>query len=310
MGAGAGIYWFFNGFKELKSKRIIQNIPTSKINTGAVGTNVEIKGRIISEAGKLKTAPISGIPCVIYSLEIQKLKRNKNSSSWIKIDQFYSDKAFYVDDKSGATALVYLDGAKISRKGELKKYRIHSRQFSTMPSRLKESLNNNIKKLKKFKYFNDPSWYHYGEYRFREWCFKAGEELYVLGHAQSGLKQLKRKKIKFNTFLRAKKLIEKNPELQSKYDTNKDGSLDPIELEHGAKILAKDLSEKYSPKKLEELLPKTKLIFKRLKGQPFHISNMREEELVKQLTFISTLKIWGGPALAIACSIYLFFTFS
>ncbi len=29
IGAGAGLYFFFTGFKELKSKRTIQDIPTS-----------------------------------------------------------------------------------------------------------------------------------------------------------------------------------------------------------------------------------------------------------------------------------------
>jgi hypothetical protein len=54
------VAWFIKGFKELKIKRTIQNIPTSKINTGAVGTDVEIKGNIIVEKDKLVTAPIFG----------------------------------------------------------------------------------------------------------------------------------------------------------------------------------------------------------------------------------------------------------
>ena len=59
IGLGIGIYFFFAGFKELKSKRILQNIPTSKINTGAVGTNVEVTGRIVCEKDQIVQAPIS-----------------------------------------------------------------------------------------------------------------------------------------------------------------------------------------------------------------------------------------------------------
>jgi len=51
VGAVMGVVWFFRGFKELKIKRTIQNIPTSKIKTGAVGTDVEIKGNIVAETG-------------------------------------------------------------------------------------------------------------------------------------------------------------------------------------------------------------------------------------------------------------------
>jgi hypothetical protein len=60
IGLGFGIYFFFAGFKELKLKRIIQNILTSKINTGAVGTNFEVAGRIVSEKDQIVQAPISG----------------------------------------------------------------------------------------------------------------------------------------------------------------------------------------------------------------------------------------------------------
>jgi len=76
-----GLTLFVKGFLELKFKRIIQNIPTSKINTGAIGTNVEIKAKIISEKDKLVTSPISGVPCVFYSIQIQKMKRSKKQNS-------------------------------------------------------------------------------------------------------------------------------------------------------------------------------------------------------------------------------------
>ncbi len=78
IGLGLGIYFFFAGFRELKSKRIIQNIPTSKINTGAVGTNVEVTGRIVCEKDQIVHAPISGRPCAFYSIEIQRWERNRS----------------------------------------------------------------------------------------------------------------------------------------------------------------------------------------------------------------------------------------
>ena len=122
IGLGLGIYFFFAGFKELKSKRIIQNIPTSKINTGAVGTNVEVTGQIVSEKDQIVQAPISGRPCAFYSIEIQRWERNRNyrgsslgshssrtgfnRGHWVTIESFYSSKGFFIDDKSGANAMV------------------------------------------------------------------------------------------------------------------------------------------------------------------------------------------------------------
>jgi len=124
LAVGGGLYFFFQGFRELKLKRIIQNIPTSKINTGAIGTNVEIKAQIVTEKDQLVNSPISGLPCVFYSIEIQKLKRSKNSTYWKIIDKFYSHKGFYVDDNSGANPLVLVDGASITHQGQQKNFRM------------------------------------------------------------------------------------------------------------------------------------------------------------------------------------------
>ena len=304
MAVGGGMYFFVQGFNQLKFKRIVQNIPTSKINTGAVGTNVEIKARIISEKDKLVTSPISSVPCVFYSIEIQKLKRSKNRTYWQTIDKFYSHKGFYVDDNSGANALVLVDGAKITRKGKEKIFRMRSNNFEEMPLNLRTALNANQTKLKRFK-LKDTSWLFSKEYRFLEWTFKENDAVYVLGFAESGIKAPKRKKLKFKSFLKAKKLIEGDAKLQKKFDTDQDGFLNPDELDRGAKKIAEQLESNYSTKKVEDLSLKTKMIFKKKKPHPFHISNMKEEELVKSIGWKSSLMIWGGPALTIGGSIYL-----
>jgi len=299
-----GLTLFVKGFLELKFKRIIQNIPTSKINTGAIGTNVEIKAKIISEKDKLVTSPISGVPCVFYSIQIQKLKRSKNRTYWQTIDKFYSHKGFYVDDNSGANALVLVDGAKITREGKEKQFRMSSNNFDEMPPNLRTALTVNRAKLKRFK-LKDTSWLFSKNYRFVEWCFQEGEEIYILGFAESGIKAPQRKKLKFKTFLKAKKMIEADAKLQKKFDTDQDGLLNPDELELGAKKIAAQLEDQYSVKKVEELSLKTKMIFKKKKPHPFHISNMKEEDLVKSVGLSSGLMIWGGPALTIGGSVYL-----
>ena len=305
VGAVMGVVWFYKGFKELTVKRTIQNIPTSKINTGAVGTDVEIKGNILVEQDKLVSAPISGKQCAFYHIEIQEERRRKNSTYWKTIDQFYSSKGFYVDDKSGATALVMVKGAKVHRKGKVADYIVKSSNFDEMPDLLRETLTSNSNKLKKFK-LKKTSWLLSGKYRFVEWYFMPNEEVYVLGHAESGLRLQKIKKPKLEYFLKAKKALQKDKKLAARFDANRDGKLDPGELERGAKILAQRLSDKYSKEKLEELIPKTKLIFKKVKPHPFVISNRSERELVEHMGTWSTVKIFGGPALTVACAFYLY----
>jgi hypothetical protein len=309
VGAVMGVVWFIKGFKELKIKRTIQNIPTSKIKTGAVGTDVEIKGNIIVEKERVVTAPISGKPCALYHIEIQVERRRKNNTYWATVDQFYSHEGFYVDDQSGATALVLVKGARVNQKSKTENYYFNSSNMDELPDLLQKSLKTNQHKLKSFK-LKKSSWLFSAKYRIREWHFMPNEVVYVLGHAESGLRFEKIKKPKMKYFLRAKKAIQEEEKLRARYDTNRDGKLDHGELERGAQILAQRLSDKYSKEKLEELMPKTKLIFKKKKPHPFVISNRPEGELVKHMGTWSALKIWGGPVLTVACVWYLFTTLS
>lgn len=310
VGAVMGVVWFVKGFKELRIKRTIQNIPTSRISTGAVGTDVEVKGNVIMEEEKRVIAPISGRSCAIYHIEIQIEQRRKNSTYWQTIDQIYSHDGFYVDDQSGATALVLVDGARINHKSKTKDYYFNSSEMDSLPELLRQSLTLNQHKLKKFK-FKKTSWLFSAKYRIQEWCFMPGEEVYILGHAESGLRLDKIKKPKFKYFLKAQKAIQENERLKARYDTNRDGTLDHEELERGAQILAQRLTDKHnSQATLEKQIPKPKLIFKKKRPHPFVISNRPEGDLVQHMGTWSTLKIWGGPVLTVACVWYLYTSLS
>ena len=307
-GAVMGVVWFIKGFKELKIKRTIQNIPTSKIKTGAVGTDVEIKGNVVVEQERIVNAPISGKPCALYHIEIQVERRRKNSTYWATVDQYYSHKSFYVDDQSGATALVQVEGAQVNRKGKTDNYYFSSSDMDTLPGPLRKSITDNRHKLKSFK-LKKTSWLLSGKYRILEWHFAPNEEVYVLGHAESGLRFEKLKKPKMKHYLRAKKAIQGDEKLQARFDSNRDGILDHGELERGTQVLAQRLSDKHTQKQ-EASFSKTKLVFKKKKPHPFIISNRPERELVKNMGTWSALKIWGGPILTVACSWYLFTTLS
>ncbi len=304
IGAGMGVYWFFKGFRELKARRTIQDIPTSRIATGAVGSLVEIQGAIVCEPGQLIPAPVSGILCVFYYLEIQKLVRTKNSSYWKTIDWVYSDAGFLVDDGSGADALVYAEGAEIKRQDDAAEFRVSSNDLSSVTPGLLSALARNEKKLKSFK-LSGSSWWNSTEYRFLERRFHKGEILYILGNADSGIKVEKRKKLSFKNFLAARKIVETDPALRTRFDANRDGLLSPEELERAAKTVGEQLQTDGGRSRAAEPLPRTKMIFRKQDTHPYIISNMKEEQLVASLGWSSSLKILGGPALAIAGMAYL-----
>ena len=293
---GGGLYLFYSGFRELKIKRTIENIPTSKINTGAVGSNVEIKGPIDSEVQNLIHAPLSGRDCLFFSIEIQEEVRTKDSSYWKTLDQFYSHDGFYINDGSGARALVYVQGAKIIRERFNKEFLTRSNRLDELPPALVQALSENRDKLKKFKWEN-TSWLFSNRIRFLEWCFYEHEPIYVLGHAQSGLKTRKKQKLKLKHFLFAKKQIEQDGSLKERFDENADGTLDAAELERGAKILG--FHHQSSQKKEEEKPgPTVKMIFRNTPPHLFVISNLKESALVKSINFESVFKLFGGPVVA------------
>jgi hypothetical protein len=307
VGIGGGLYLFYSGFRELRIKRTIENIPTSKINTGAVGSNVEIKGQIDSEVQTAIQAPLSGKGCLFFSIEIQQEVRSKDNSYWKTLDQCYSHDGFYLNDGSGARALVYVRGAEIKREKSDKEFLTRSNRLDELPPSLIQALTEHRDKLKRFKWENS-SWLFSNRIRFLEWCFVSGEPLYVLGSVRSGFKAEKRKKLKFKYFLSAKNKIEQDESLKDRYDENRDGNLDPEELERGAKILGYH-HQTSQEKEEEKPKPAVKMIFHHTPPHPFIISNMKEGTLVKKMNWVSALKLFGGPVLALAGIYYLTLNF-
>ena len=94
---GAGL--FYQGFKWLNKKRTIENTPTSKIRSLAMGP-VEIYGKV-QAANPLIKAPFSGKDCVYYLFTAEKLVQTKNSSKWVLVKRGEGNTYFYMQDETG-----------------------------------------------------------------------------------------------------------------------------------------------------------------------------------------------------------------
>lgn len=70
------------GWIEFSLSEIIKGIPTSKIEGAAAGLN-EISASFIPEGGEEMVSPLSNTKCIYYSLQLERLVRNKNSSNWV-----------------------------------------------------------------------------------------------------------------------------------------------------------------------------------------------------------------------------------
>ena len=75
IGLGVGIILFVKGFFWLRTKRMIENIPTSKIRSLAMGL-VEIKGSVVAYKKPLLKSPFQGKPCVWFRYMIQEYRKS------------------------------------------------------------------------------------------------------------------------------------------------------------------------------------------------------------------------------------------
>src|SRR5205814_3004724 len=98
IGAAAGVYWFYKGFRLLQRKRLILNTPASKIRSASMGL-VEISG--LATGPYVINSPLTQMSCYYYrSIAWQYQQRGKNSE-WVKVAEETLHVPFYIDDGSG-----------------------------------------------------------------------------------------------------------------------------------------------------------------------------------------------------------------
>jgi hypothetical protein len=121
IGTGVGIYLFSHGFQLLQRKRLIENTPSSKIRSAAMGL-VELNG--LACGPYTLQAPITGVPCFYYRTMVWQWKQQGKSKSWVKVADENFHVPFYLDDGTGQM-LVNPQGA------ELDIHRDFQDEFST-----------------------------------------------------------------------------------------------------------------------------------------------------------------------------------
>ena len=98
VGACAGVYLFYRGFRLLQRKRLIMDTPPSKIRSASMGL-VEISGLAVGPY--TLPAPVTGAPCYYYRTLAWQWKQNGKSSSWVKVAEESMHVPFYLDDNTG-----------------------------------------------------------------------------------------------------------------------------------------------------------------------------------------------------------------
>lgn len=108
---GAGLWLFARAFRNLRTRQLIENTPTTRIRSMAMGL-VEIEGEVVT--GSAHDAPFSGRSCAYWEIDIATRARN----GWSIVHRASSGNPFYVRDETGL-ALVYPKGAECKVKNQV-----------------------------------------------------------------------------------------------------------------------------------------------------------------------------------------------
>src|SRR5262245_7698703 len=107
---GGGTWAFVHGFRSLRVQRLIQDTPTAKVRSMAMGM-VELEGALTSRSRT--NAPFSNADCVWWEVELQTIRSGKGPRQWTTVHRERSGHPFYLDDGTG-TALIYPQDAQVN----------------------------------------------------------------------------------------------------------------------------------------------------------------------------------------------------
>lgn len=163
-----GVPLFFSGLRNMKKKKLMQSLPTSKIRSLAVGI-AEIYGKVVPGKGIMKS-PISNRDCIGTKIIIKQYVDHGQGGYWNVVKKIVVGNEFFLQDDTGRVS-VDLRGAELDLPV--------SYEFGSSPET--DPYPTMVTFLKKHN-FNFKN--YLGENKnllYSESIIKPGDELYILG---------------------------------------------------------------------------------------------------------------------------------
>jgi hypothetical protein len=98
LGFGAGLFYFFKGFRVYREYRVLLDTPETPIRSIPMGL-VEIHGRATAE--QTISSPVTQTPCCFYKVDIERWVRDKNGGHWANAATDADGVRFYLEDGTG-----------------------------------------------------------------------------------------------------------------------------------------------------------------------------------------------------------------
>lgn len=170
-GVFIGLVAFGKGFMTLRRKRLIENTPTSKVRSLAMGLS-EVYGDATPYKGNLLKSPFSGKDCFYYRYEVEEYRRSGKRSRWVTIKKGSKWVLFHLKDDTGE---VVVDPKEAEVDIPID-FTMEPGSGKTISPPLSEFMNQEGLKLTGFLGFSK-------RLRFSEYFIAPGDKLYILGTA-------------------------------------------------------------------------------------------------------------------------------
>jgi hypothetical protein len=200
--AGCGVLIRY-GFRQLRKKNMIENVPASPIRSVAMGL-AEIQGH--APALVTLAAPLSGALCHYYRYQIEEERQSgKGGRRWVTVDQGKSNVPFHVEDPTGRI-LVNPEGADV----------LLARDYQRIE--------------------RGEGWFGRRR-RYREWRIDPADFVYVMGtvsklHQAEGGPELLARRLRE---------IKQDPAKVQRFDLDDNGALDEREWAGAVAVVKDDL---------------------------------------------------------------------
>jgi hypothetical protein len=98
LGCGIGLWTFFKGFRVMREYRVLDDTPRIPIRSVPMGF-VHIRGK--AESGEVLASPISHTPCCFYKVVIDEWRSQGKSKTWVNICTDMNGYRFHLADDTG-----------------------------------------------------------------------------------------------------------------------------------------------------------------------------------------------------------------
>jgi hypothetical protein len=293
LGLGTGLALFYRGFRDLQLRRFIDGLATSKARSMAMGT-VELSGT--AELAHPLTDPIYGRPCAYYRIVVREQHGSGKRRRWVTIyEKDSSQHPFLLVDETGKVPVYPARAATYFR---------HA--IDTTSSWLGSLFSEVDPMVARF--LGGLSAGRGAPLHITADFLRPDDPVYVAGYAvpadqpftwtENALRGAKL------SLAQLSKRLKSDAARMKALDADNDGQIDAAEWDAG---LARYRAELESAQPAAEAASG---VIVRASPEGFLLlADRNEKVLIEELGQTAAWKIFGGPALTIGCSLYLFFRF-